>query len=83
MFQAFVIACAASASFEVDASTCIRADDNYGPYEIIEVCGARSIEMYNEINDGALRQYVFDTLGNPPQIYVEAFCETVNSDPAV
>jgi hypothetical protein len=33
MFHAFIIACAASASFEIDQSRCAMIEDIWGPYK--------------------------------------------------
>lgn len=83
MFQAFVIVCAASASFEIYEQTCIRSDDMWGPYTTQEDCGIRATQMVDEVITGPLNEYMFYILGNPEQIYAEGYCEETNQDPAV
>lgn len=83
MFQAFVIICAASASFEIYEETCKRSDDMWGPYKTEENCQIRANQMVDNIINGPLNEPTFYLFGNPPQIYVEGLCKEINLDPAV
>ena len=75
MFQAFVIVCAASISFEVYSDRCFQADDTWGPYKTEENCEIRAIQMVKEITEGSLNESAFIALNFPEQIYAEGFCE--------
>ena len=77
MFSAFVIACAASINLGVDFDSCLRYNDQWGPYKTEENCVIRSKQMHKEITEGVLKEIVFLDLGNPEHMIVKGFCEKV------
>ena len=79
MFHAFIIICAASATFEVYTDTCFRANDTWGPYKTEENCDIRANQMVEEVTQGILNEPAFMVLNYPEQIYAEGYCEKVNN----
>lgn len=75
MFSAFAIACAASVNLGVDFDSCLRYNDQWGPYKTEENCVIRSKQMHKEITEGILKKYVFLDLKNPDHIIAVSFCE--------
>jgi hypothetical protein len=83
MFQAFVLICAASVSYEIDYDTCFRMNDLWGPYRTEENCDIRSNQMREDILRGPLREAAFDIFfmnygTYPSMMYAEGNCELSN-----
>jgi hypothetical protein len=82
MFHAFIIACAASMSFEIDQSRCVMFEDAWGPYKTEENCNIRSNQMVSDAVEGVMNPVLTIILGNPPYIYAEGHCKTPEGEPA-
>lgn len=84
MFEAFVIVCAATISFEIDQNSCFSLSDNWGPYKTEENCGIRVDQMTNDILHGDLNPYIFSIYQNlgidSDLIYAEGYCEKITKD---
>jgi hypothetical protein len=81
MFQAFVIICAASTTFQIYEDMCFFSNDTWGPYKTEENCGIRARQMVLEVTEGSLNETTFFVLGFPEQIYAEGFCKKLDEDP--
>lgn len=82
MFHAFIIACAASASFEIDQSRCVMIEDMWGPYKTEENCMIRVDQMISDAVEGTVNPALIILFGNPPYIYAEGDCKTSEGEPA-
>lgn len=81
MFHAFILACSASISSQVDWDTCLVFGDSWGPYRTEENCLIRSRQMVLEAIEGSMNPILMLILNNPPQMYAEGHCVPSADEP--
>ena len=81
MFEAFILVCAVSVNMEIDQTSCIIFQDDWGPYNTEENCNIRTSQMVDETLNGEMNLYISKLLGYPTFLYAQPYCSYPKGEP--